>query len=50
VLAGEADDFLREATTLVARDLMEADSSSAFAGLGPIGSLPRSRVVALSVV
>jgi hypothetical protein len=48
VLAGE-DDFLREAVTLVA-DLMEAESIFGFAGSGPIGSLPRSRVVALSVV
>ena len=46
VLAGEADDFLREAMTLVARELMEAEIIFGIAGPGPIGSLPRSRVVA----
>jgi len=50
VLAGEADDFLREAVTLVARELMEAEIIFGLAGPGPIGSLPRPRVAALSVV
>jgi hypothetical protein len=49
VLAGEADDFLREAVTLVAREPMEAEIIVGFVGPGPIGSLPRSRVVALCV-
>ena len=35
MLAGEADGFLREAVTLVARDLMEAEIIVGFAGPGP---------------
>jgi hypothetical protein len=50
VLAGEAADLLREPVTLVARELMEPEIIVGFAGRGPIGSLPRSRGVALSVV
>jgi hypothetical protein len=50
VLAGEADDFLREPVTSVARELMEAEIIVGFAGRGPIGSLPRSDGVARSVV